>query len=76
MRYESLALDIADPDYTYTTEDEMEFISGIGSWGEKKRDKKTLLENYLIGAYRRNYWCEIDADACMKHAYSEWKKYS
>lgn len=75
MRYENLAVDSAEDDYSYTTEDEKDYIFNLGSWGEKPKSKKSLLEKYIFYANRRIYWGEIDANECLKYAISQWKAY-
>ena len=76
MKYETLEMQLADPDFSYDTYDEIEYISNLGSWGLYKRDKKSILENYILVANRRTFWGEIDSNAAIKFAYEELQRYS
>lgn len=76
MIYENLEMQLADPEYSYTTYDELEYISNIGNWGDTKKDKKSMLENYLLVANKRTFWGEIDSKEAVNFAYEELLRYS
>ena len=43
----------------WTNTDERVFLDGLGKWGERKRDRKKLLENYLNASMLRKRWGNI-----------------
>ena len=47
----------------WTTEDELDFIAGIGTHGKSSTmNRRELLEGYLAGARRRMRWGNINSD--------------
>ena len=58
----------------YTTESEIKFINNLGmivwdtSVGFRQRNRKQLLEGYLMGAGLREEWGLIDKEVVINHA--------
>jgi len=55
-------------DETWTTENEISYLDGIGTWGKVALSKKEMLENYIKAACRRDDWGEIDVFKVMEYA--------
>jgi len=47
---------------TWTTQSEIGFLKGLGSWGIRPRNKEELLKKYRKTVYRRYDWVGVDPD--------------
>ena len=52
----------------HSTQDELAFIEGLGSWRDKPGQDEMLMENYLIAARKRKSWKGIDKKECVRLA--------
>lgn len=64
----------------YTTDHEVEFLQGIGTWCEKKKDPLPLLKKYRIAALKRENWTiegkrKMDKDVVLAECDRLIKKY-
>ena len=55
-------------DEVWTTENEISYLGGIGTWGKVALSKKEMLENYIKTACCRDNWGEIDQFQVMEYA--------
>lgn len=53
---------------SHSTNDEKDFIDGIGTFGEKPGDKATLLRGYINGMNKREKFGSIDKQQCLAYA--------
>lgn len=52
----------------YGTNDEKNFIDGLGTFGERPQDKATLLRGYINGMNKRENFGSIDKQQCLAYA--------
>jgi hypothetical protein len=52
----------------HTTDTEIKFISGLGSWRRTPGNNAVLVKKYLKAAERRVRWGGIDKDQVLKFA--------
>jgi len=52
----------------WSTNDEIEFLNGIGTFGITKKDPLKLLKGYLYGIEERTDWGRIEKDIVIAHA--------
>ena len=56
-------------DEVWTTENEISYLSGIGTWCLSiTLSRKQMLENYISSAWRRDDWGELDRKAVIVYA--------
>ena len=60
MQIDEIDMQLCDPDYSWTTYDEIEFIENLGRWGNNKKSRKECLHNYIKSSTKRSFWGEID----------------
>ena len=53
---------------TWTTENEISYLSGIGTWGKVALSRKEILQGYIDSALRRDNWDEVDRDTVRSYA--------
>jgi hypothetical protein len=56
-------------DNSWSTEKEIRFIDGLGTWGGKyyKRIHEEMLKKYLKSMKNRTYWGTMDDDLIRSH---------
>ena len=52
----------------HSTQDELAFIEGLGSWRDIPGKDELLMENYLIAARKRMNWGLVDKKECVRLA--------
>jgi len=52
----------------WTTENEISYLSGIGTWGKVAHSRKEILQGYIDSALRRDDWGEVDRDTVRSYA--------
>lgn len=57
----------------HTTENEMQFIDGLGKHSDMNIDRNDLLQGYLIGSIKRNDWAGMQKDLIIKYVRSKMK---
>ena len=53
---------------TWTTENEISYLSGIGTWGKVAHSRKEILQGYIDSALRRDNWDEVDGNKVIMYA--------
>lgn len=54
-------------DSPHTTNNEIEFINGLGKHSEHKYNRKKLLDNYLFACSKRKDWGSIKRAKVVAH---------
>ncbi len=52
----------------WTTENEISYLSGIGTWGKVALSRKEILQGYIDSALRRDNWDEVDGNKVIMYA--------
>ena len=52
----------------WTTENEISYLSGIGTWGKVALSRKEMLENYIASACNRAEWGEVRVGEVIRYA--------
>ena len=55
-------------DEVWTTENEISYLSGIGTWGKVALSRKEILQGYIDSALRRDDWGEVDGNKVIMYA--------
>ena len=55
-------------DEGWTTENEISYLSGIGTWGKVALSRKEILQGYIDSALRRDDWGEVDGNKVIMYA--------
>ena len=57
------------PEQRWTTEDEVKFLNGLGTYSQLYGvSREGLLTGYIAGAERRAYWNGLDGGRILAHA--------
>lgn len=56
---------------SFTTEDEIEYIKGLGTWSDCQLSHSELIKMYIENNPLRSNWGEIDRDEVMEVARDE-----
>ena len=59
---------------TYMTRHEKAYISGLGSWGLKRKPRARALKQYIKVCERRVVWGLVDKDEAIKYAMEELRR--